>query len=518
MSIKKVFADGSAPKDTDQTRNLINNVARQIGTRVGNTLGPGGRNYLTEGGITNDGVSILKEIQFEDERENALAAAYEEVALRQDQDAKDGTTTATLLTTEGTPLVLKDVSPIEMPGLGKTVMAIKAQLEDELAQALTFLEEEKVPVTTVEELTFVANTAMEKHESSQLIAETIFEIGYNSNTPLEDGFNGKVTTKVVPGIHIPLKIESSAMFTNTARKEAVQEDPIIIVMNHVFEAYSDLSNFFTTMIEAKKTNKEKPQPIVIIGKGFSVPFTSQVVIVSKQLGLPILLLNAEALKDEEFMDIAEFVNARYVDTHPKTGEKPNQVTYKDAGYAKKLIAGPAQTSIVYGAGIEAGRVSTRVAELTTLAETEQLPMRREELMRRAAGLQGGVATFYVDAKNAVDTYYVKAKVQDAVNSCKTALQYGTVAGGGIALKRVAEKLPEGSYLARILPVIYNRVQQNAGGDLAIDESTVRDSYWTNKCAIENAVAVLKILATLEGIIVDKDKDLTDDLARKLNLQ
>lgn len=516
--IKKVFADGSAPKDTDQTRNLINNVARQIGTRVGNTLGPGGRNYLTEGGITNDGVSILKEIQFEDERENALAAAYEEVALRQDQDAGDGTTTATLLATALTPLVLKDVSPIEMPGLGKTVMAIKAQLEDELTSALAYLEEEKTPVTSAEELTLVAKTAMENHTSSALIAETIFQIGYNSNTPLEDGFNGQVTTKVVPGIHMPLKIETPAMFTNTARKEAVHEDPIVIVMNHVFEAYSDLSNFFTTMIEAKKATKEKPQPIVIIGKGFSVPFTGQVVMVSKQLGLPILLLNAEGLKDEEFMDIAEFVNARYVDTHPKTGEKPNQVTYKDAGYAKKLIAGPAQTSIVGGAGIEAGRVSIRVEELTTLAETEQSPIQREELRRRAAGLQGGVATFYVDAKTAVDKYYLKKKAEDAVNSCKGALQYGTTSGGGTALKRVAEKLPEGSYLGQALKVIYDRVQQNAGGNLDINESLVRDSFWTNKCAIENAVAVLKILATLEGIIVDKDHDLTDDLARKLNLQ
>ena len=262
MSIKKLYADGSAPRDTDQTRNLVSNVAKQIGSRVGNTLGPGGRNYMTGEGITNDGVSILKEIQFEDERENHIAAAYEEVAMRQDQDAGDGTTTATLLTTELTPLVLADVAPIEMPGIGKTVMAIKGQLEDELAQALAFLEEEKTPPAgiTITELTHVANTAMEKHPSSNLIAETIHTIGYNSNTPLEEGFNGGITTKIVPGIHMPLKIETGAMFTNPSRKEALHEDPIIIVANHVFEAYSDLSNFFTTMIEAKKATKDKAQP------------------------------------------------------------------------------------------------------------------------------------------------------------------------------------------------------------------------------------------------------------------
>lgn len=516
--IKKLYADGSAPLDTDQTRNLVNNVARQIGTRVGNTLGPGGRNYMTMDGITNDGVSILKEIQFEDERENHIAAAYEEVAMRQDELAGDGTTTATLLTTTLTPLVLADVSPIEMPGLGKTVMQIKNQLEDELQEALVLLEEEKTLVTTIDELEKVARTAMENHESSRLIAETIHSIGYNSNTPLEDGFNGKVSADVVPGIHMPLRIETGAMFTNATRRETTLDNPLIIVANHVFEAYSDLSNFFTTMMEYHKASNAPARPLVIIGKNFSVPFTAQVVTISKKVGFPILLLNANGLKDDEFIDIAEFVNARYVDTHPKTGEKASQITFADAGSTKKLIAGPTQTSFTGGAGIEAGRVSLRVESLQKLAETEQDPNLREELRRRAAGLQGGVATFYVDAQTAVDRYYLKKKVEDAVNSCKGALQYGTVAGGGMALKRVAEKMSPASYLGQALRVIYDRVQQNAGGGLAIDEAMVRDSYWTNKCAIENAVAVVKILVTMEGIIVDYPQDLVNDLAKKLNLQ
>ncbi len=518
MSIKKLYADGSAPSDTDQTRNLVKNVAKQISMRVGNTLGPGGRNYMTEQGITNDGVSILKEIQFEDERENHIAAAYEEVALRQDQDAGDGTTTASLIATALTPLVLDDVAPIEMPGLGKTVMAIKGQLEDELAEAVALLEKEVVTVSSSAELAKVAETAMEDVDIAKMIAETIYTIGYNSNTPLEEGFTGETTVKVVPGMHMPLKIETGAMFTNVARREAEYKDVVVVVANHVFEAYSDLSNFFTTMIEAKKATKGAAQPIVIIGKGFSVPFTGQVVQVSQKMGLPILLLNAEGLKDDEFMDIAEYVNARYVDTHPKTGEKIQQLVFAHAGQAEKVVAGPQQTAIVGGLGIITGRVSKRTMELTTLAETEQSPNRREELKRRAAGLQGGVATFFVDAKTAVDRYYVKAKLQDAVNSCKTALQYGTVEGGGLALKRVAEAMDEGSYLGQALRVVYDRVQQNAGGGLEIDGSVVRDSYWTNKCAIENAVAVMKILVTMEGVIVDSPRDLTDDLAKKLNLQ
>ena len=511
---KKLYADGSAPYDLDQTRPMLMRVASAIGQRVGNTLGPGGRQYMTPLGITNDGASIISEIRFEDEREDSLADAFEECARRQDLDAGDGTTTATTLLCKGVPIVLDDVLPIEVP-MGKSVMAIKKQLEDELAQALTYLEEEKNPSVTLDELTKVAKTAMENHPSSELIAKTVFELGYNSNTPLEEGFNGEVTTKVVPGIHMPLKIEAPAMFTNQTRKETTYSDgAYVLVANHIFENYSDLSRFFAEMIE----KKVKALPIVIIAKKFSVPFTAQVVAVSRSIKLPMLLLNAEGLKDEEMQDIAEFVNGRYIDTHPKGGEQASAISFEDAGFTENLIAGPAQTSFTGGKGIETGRVSIRTKDLQKLAETEQNELKRDELLRRAAGLQGGVATFYVDAKTAVEKYYLKKKVEDAVNSCKAALQYGTLPGGGLAYLAISKKLPPESYLARILPVIHERIQQNAGGNLTINPEEVRDAFHTDKCALQNAVSILSLLTTVEGVIAEPDRSLVDDLAQKLQLQ
>jgi len=153
-----------------------------------------------------------------------------------------------------------------------------------------------------------------------------------------------------------------------------------------------------------------------------------------------------------------------------------------------------------------------------MAEKEQNPNERDLLRRRAAGLDGGVATLFVDAKTAVDRYYLKKKVEDAMNSAKGAMEHGTVAGGGLALLQVAAQLPSDSYLAQILPCIHERVQKNAGGDLPIDPAQVRDSFYTNKCAIENAVAVVKILCTCEGIISDVDRDLVSDLSKKLGYE
>lgn len=522
--IKKVYADGNATEDINQTRAIINRVAKQIGDRVGNTLGPGGRNYMTPEGITNDGVSILSHIRFADEREDSISDAYEEIARRQDRIAGDGTTTATVIGCSLTPIVLADVIDIDTPMPGqKTVMQIKTQLETECKQAVELLEAEAKPVSSLEDLKEVAKTAMEGHDSYHTIAETVWEVGKDSNTSIAEGYNGTVEKQVVPGIEMPLRIETPSMYTNATRRETILENAVVVVANHVFESYSDLSKFMATMMAEKKAKKEAPQPVVIVGKHFSVHFVSQIVNVTRTVGLPILLLSADGLKSEELIDIAEYVDARYYDTHPKEGIKISDMTYADAGQVKKLVAGPNQTSFVGGRGLEAmlmrgdnllSRVQARVEDLKSLAEKEQNPEERNLLERRSAGLTGGVATLYVDAQTAVDRFYLKKKVEDAVNSCKSALIGGTVHGGGIAYNNVADKMTDATYLPEALREINRRVVRNAGGELEV-EDTVRNALYTDKSAIENAVAVIKILVTTEGIIADKEQSMVEELQKAL---
>lgn len=512
---KKKFADGSAQMDIDRTRDLTLRVAEQVSMRIGNTIGPGGRNYMTPDGITNDGVSILSHIRFSDEREDSIADAFQEVARRQDDDAGDGTTTATVLTAELVKHVLPDVPDIEVPAGGKTVMGLKKELEGELDVALAALKEQKKGEISLDELKKVARTAMEDHKCSDLIAETVFEVGYNSNTAIKEGFSGEVTAEVVPGVHMPLKIETPSMYTNPAAREAAHESPLVIVANHVFESYTELSRFMAEMIAEKKAKKEKPQPIVIVAKHFSTHFTSQIVGTSRQSGLPILLLNANGLTEDEFQDIAVYVNATYIDTHPKEGVSIKDLSYKHAGTCEHLLAGREQTSFTGGQGTEVGATQMRIENLKKMAATEQDPLKRDLLLRRSAGLDGGVATLYVDAKTAVDRYYLKKKVEDGVNSCKAALEHGTLPGGGTALKAVAATMDPEGYLARTLPVIFDRVQKNAGGELTIDIEEVRDSYLTVEAALKNAVAVAKILVTMEGVIADPDLDIANDIANKL---
>ena len=534
---KKMFAEGSAKnafidgKKPAQTIPLILNVAATINRIVGNTLGPAGRNYMTPLGITNDGALILNEIRFDDEREDSIADAFEEVARRQDADAGDGTTTATTLATSLTPIVLSKVAPIETPIPGyPNVMEIKRKLESECQVAISLMKSLATPITEVDQMINVAKTAMEGHECSALLAETIFKVGKDSNVSIKDGFNGKVSVDIVPGIEYPLKIQTPSMFTNATRKESSYQRPLVIVANHVFESFSDISVFMHEMMADKEQKKEQPQPLVIVGKHFGVQFTSQVVTVTTMSKLPILLLSADGLSDDEILDIAIYTGARYIDSHPKEGGKFS-LKYQDAGEVKELIAGQSQTSFIGGKGLEVEtlvhgepetQVQARIVDLETLASTEQNPNTRELLLRRAGGLKGGVATVYVDAKTAVDRYYLKEKVKDAVNSCKAALDQGVIPGGGIAFNMVADQMdaaPDVSYeyLPEALRSIHKRIVQNAGGALTIPENVI-DACFTNICAIENAVAVVKILTTIEGVIADVETSFTDDLSRKLGYE
>lgn len=504
-----------------QAREDITFVAEKIGDVLGKTLGPGGRNYFLPTGITNDGRTIIKEIDFAtdgkpDECRDAVAAAFEETAARQDQDAGDGTTTAVVVATQLAQDIVEKIVDMDAPVPGaQSVMDLARQLEDECKRAVELLDEQSRPVESLEELERIAATSMEGHEAHKIVADSIWEGGKDAFTAIQEGFSGKVEKDVKPGIKYPLKVEAPYMYTNS-RKEAVYEDVPVLVANHVFEAYSELSNFMMT-----KPKEQNIKGLVIVAKQFSVPFVGSLAHIQRQTGFPFLLLSGN-LDQEHFEDIAAFVDAKAIDTHPKEGRKMSDVKFEDAGHAKMVIGGEDQSVFIGGRGLEAvqpegdtfvTRVESHAKMLEESAEREQNPELREALQRRASGMQGGIATLYVDAKTAVDKYYLRLKVEDAMNSCKAALDEGMVKGGGQALKDVADQM-EGTMLYSALLRPYQVIQRNAGGKFDIPENIV-DACLSQKMAVENAVAVVKTLISTEGIVAEKEKDLVEQLNAKL---
>jgi len=504
MQNKKQFKLGNDARTATLTTSTI------IGDMLGKTLGPAGRNYQIPSGITNDGRSILAHIRFDDECEDNIALAFHEVANRTDQDAGDGTTTAVVLATELTKNLIGLVPDLDIPIPGqKSVMELSRELEVEKDKALALLAKKVVPVTTLEQLEQVAFTAMEDKEAAKIVADVIFKAGKDSFTALEEGFTGKIETNVQAGIEMPLSVAAPFMY-NRGNKEAMYEGGIpVLVANHLFEDYREIQQFLTTMMNQVKDKGAVFPVLVIIGKQFSIPFVQAIsrVYHGSKGQVNILLLSNTHLSDEIFEDTAAFCDAKYIDTHPKGGRKITDVVFNDCGMVTKIVATPKGVVLYGGKGLAlnaealTSRVNARVMEIRAQLENEKDAKKRTAMERRIGEFMGGKATVYVDAKTAAEKYYLKLKVEDCMNSCKGALEGGMVRGGGLSLKDVANDLGEQSLLYRALIAPYDRIQMNAGGTLEISED-VMDSYLCVKAGVENAVSVVKIALSIEGIIAD----------------
>lgn len=482
-------------------REAVVNVARQIGDILGKTLGPSGRNYLLPMGITNDGRSIVREIRFNNEAEDLVAAVIAEVAEKTDKDAGDGTTTSLVLATQLIQDMVPKVADVDsiVPG-ADPVMELTRALDAERDMVLAAIQ--PTPVTTLEELERVAFTSMENVDAAKIVASVVFEAGKDSLTVIEDGFTGKLETEVMAGFRTE--------FTNAYGTDMTVENVPVLVVNHHFETYGELTPFLTSLMQQPK---EKIGALVIVAKQYSIPFLKSVSEVVRATKFPMVLLSNTALTQESFEDVAAFCGATLIDTHPKTGRKIHELTFADTGFAKKVIATGKQTAFIGGHGLELGQettpVQSRVMTLRAQLDKETSPMKREALEKRIALLLGGIATIFVDAKTAPERVYLKLKVQDAMNSCKHALEGGMIRGGGLTLKEIAERL-DVPLLKNTLLAPYTRIQRNHGAPLEIAPN-VMDSYPVIKAALENAVSVAKYLLTTEGVIANKEPSLVEGL-------
>ena len=499
----------------NEAREAIKKVATSVGDTLGRTLGPAGRNFFLPEGITNDGKSILSHIRFPNECEDSVALAFHEVANRQDRDVGDGTTTAVVIATELVKDLIGKVPDLDTPILGQqSVMELSRQLEEEKNKALELLAKKVIPVTTLEQLEQVAFTAMEDKEIAKIVADTIFKAGANSFTALEEGFSGKIETNIQAGIEVPIKLNYGTNVTAT--------DCPVLVVNHLFEDYRELMPFMQTMANEMNQNKIQKMNLVIVAKKFSIPFMQKISHYNQipQNPVKIVCMSNDHLPDSVFEDIAAFVDAKYLDTHPKGGQKITDVRFNNCGFCTKFVATPKGAVFYGGKGTqlnlaqETTRVQARVLELNAELEKETNPTNRTALERRIAEFQGGKATVYIDAKTAAEKYYLKLKVEDCMNSCKGALEGGMVRGGGISLVEVAGELGTDSILAEALRAPQTRIYANAGYPVPVEN--VMDSYLCVKGGIENAVSVVKTVITLEGIIADSVPSMVESLKEAVN--
>ena len=407
---------------------LLHNEAREalkkgidvVAEAVKVTLGPRGRNVALDGfggpTITNDGVSIAKDIELSDKFENMGAQIIREAAEKTNEAAGDGTTTATTL-----------AHAMITEGLKKTAMGVngtlmKAGIEQAAADAVEILKDMAQPVKG-DEIKHVAAISAESDEIGAIIAETIEKVGNDGVVTVEEGQTMGISSDVVEGMAFDKGYISPYMVTNTERMEAEFKDPAIIVTDRKVSTIKEILPLIEQIAQAGKKD------IVLIAEDVDGEALATFVVNKIRGSLNVLAIKAPGFGDRRkamLEDIATTVGATVISED--TGMKLEDATLEVIGKADAIRSKKDETIIVGGKG-DAKAVEARVNQLKATLDNTSSKYDSEKLQERIAKLAGGVAVIRVGAATETEMKYLKHKIEDAVQATKAAIEEGIVFPG-----------------------------------------------------------------------------------------
>lgn len=524
---KKVLLEGKAAQ-----KKFLEGI-EAVDTLVGGTIGPAGKNRIIQRKykaplVINDGATIARHIVLDDPIEDMAAQTIIEIAMKTAEQAGDGTTTAvviaTKLATDCMKKLMEEKGDAFSGGAGVHAMALWKEIRAEKDKAIFFLKE-SAKALKAKDLDNVIATSLENLEYGKTLGDLMRTVGAHGYVSVEDNWATKygITTELTTGMRFLGSYASSYLVTSKSEKEAVWEDTQILVCNHRIES----SSIFTELV--KELNAKGIKKLVIIGgysegpSPFSPIFIEGISRNLEALASPnisanvkdkifqVLAVKAPSLTSPELDDVATFCGATFLDKN--LGIDLASVRSEHLGFAKKVSVTEDEVNILGGKGNTEERIETLKKQL----DLEKDQMFKEKLKKRIASLSSGVGIIRVGASTESERSYLKYKLEDAVNAAKAALEEGIVEGGGIALKKVAEKLGEKSILYKALLAPYERIQENAGHTLLITSSIV-DPLKVVRLALENACSGAGALITTDGAIAEEKLDFMDyfeKVAKKL---
>ena len=516
----------------DARKSIAKGIA-QAAHAVKVTLGPRGRNVVIEkpyGGprITNDGVSIAKEISLKDRFENMGAEIVKEVASKTNDVAGDGTTTSVVLfealVEEGLARVMK----------GANAMAIRSGMEKAKIAALAELKKMANPVSGKAEVKQVASISAESEVLGNIIAEAVEKVGASGVVTVEESQGMELSYDIVEGLQIDKGYVSAYMVTNPERMEAEMKDALIFLTD------KKIGNVQEILPLLEKVAQSGKKELVVIADDVEGDALSTFIVNKLRGAFSVLAVKAPGYGDrkkEMLADIATVVGGQVISGD--VGISFESATLGMLGKAARVAATKDTTTIVGGKGKKAD-IAARIGQLKTQAELTESKFDKEKLEERIAKLSGGVAVISVGAATETEMKYLKDKIDDAVKATKASIEEGIVAGGGTALAKVAKKLTASAGtmgtdeaagfaivvsalekpLAQIAinagkdnaAVIVSKVQSgktNAGYDALADEVVddmlargIVDPAKMPRMALENAVSAAAMLLTTEAAIAD----------------
>ncbi len=394
------------------------------------TLGPRGRNVILDKGfggpmITNDGVSIAKEITLKDKFENMGAEIVKEVANKTNELAGDGTTTATILTQALVHEGLKHTT------MGVNAMAVRHGMELASEDVVKALREMATKITTTAEIKQVATISAESDEIGTKIAETIEKVGKDGVVTVEESQSFGIETELTEGMEFDRGYVSPYMITNTERMEAEYKEAHILITD---AKISSAQQILPLLEKVAHTGRKE---LVIIADDVDGEALATFVVNKLRGGFSVLAVKAPGYGDrkkEILQDIAVTTGGQVITE--EVGLKLENTELAQLGHASRVVATKDKTIIVGGLGKKED-IDARVSALRTQSEKTESKFDREKLEERIAKLSGGVAVIRVGAATETEMKYLKLKIEDAVNATKAAIEEGIVPGGGTSLAKAA---------------------------------------------------------------------------------
>ncbi|MAI59220.1 MAG: chaperonin GroEL [Rhodobacteraceae bacterium] len=517
--------------DTDARNRMLHGV-NTLADAVKVTLGPKGRNVVLDKSfgaprITKDGVTVAKEVELEDKFENMGAQMVKEVASRTNDEAGDGTTTATVLAQAIVREGLKSVAA------GMNPMDLKRGIDQATSKLVEEIKNASREVKDSDEVAQVGTiSANGEAEIGQQIADAMQKVGNEGVITVEENKGLETETDVVEGMQFDRGYLSPYFVTNADKMTAELEDCLILLHEKKLSSLQPMVPLLESVIQSQK-------PLLIIAEDVEGEALATLVVNKLRGGLKISAVKAPGFGDRRkamLQDISILTGGQVISED--LGMKLESVTMDMLGTAKKIQITKDETTIVDGAG-EKAEIEARVAQIRNQIEETSSDYDREKLQERVAKLAGGVAVIRVGGMTEVEVKERKDRVDDALNATRAAVQEGVVVGGGVSLVQAAKSLAGLSganadqdagiaIVTRAIEAPLRQIAENAGVDGAVVAGKVRESddksFGFNaqteeygdlfafgvidpakvvRTALEDASSVAGLLITTEAMVADK---------------
>ncbi len=527
---------------SEHARKSLKKGVDAVADAVKVTIGPRGRNVILDKGygtptITNDGVSIAKEITLEDKYENMGAEIIKEVANKTNDVAGDGTTTSVVLAQAMIGEGLKHTS------MGVSAMGVREGIESAAQEAVEELKKISKRIQNNEEIEQVATISAESKEIGSIISKTIQKVGEDGVVTVEESQSFGVESEVVEGMQFDKGYVSPYMVTDAERMEAEMKDAPILITDGKISTVKEI------LPVLEKLSQSGKKDVVIIADDVEGEALATFVVNKLRGSFNVLAIKAPGYGDRKkavLEDIAVTVGATVVSEDVGLSLDKAELTH--LGKARRIVSTKDETTIIGGKGKKA-EIEARAAQLKTQREQSSSKFDKEKLDERIAKLVGGVAVIHVGAATETEMKYLKLKIEDAVNATKAAIKEGVVAGGGSALAKIAHKIgnkkPDGeaperaigyNILIRALSTPLKQIAMNAGkddGSVIVDQvknsssdhagydavndeivsdmlkKGIIDPVRVTRSAVQNAASAAAILLTTEVAITDIPEDKKD---------